>query len=55
MVIRDRVEELIEDLKRHENVSDYFYYIRNLDRDRESFSKLSEVERASRFLYLNKS
>ena len=53
MVIRDHVEELISDLKTHRNESDYFYQIRALDRS-ESYEQLSEIKKASRLLYLNK-
>ncbi len=52
-VIKNNVDELIEDLKKHENNSDYFYAIRDLDRKPE-YKQLSEVERASRVIYLNK-
>lgn len=53
-VIRDNVEELIQELKKYKNKSDFFYYIRNLGRDRKKYNSLSEVERAARILYLNK-
>lgn len=53
-VIQDNVEELIEDLKKHKNEPDYFYSIRELDRDTEVYKKLNPVERASRIHYLNK-
>lgn len=53
-VIRDDVETLIESLKKHENTSDYFYSIRDMDRNKDSYKLLSKVERASRLLYLNK-
>lgn len=53
-VIKDNVDELIEDLQKHENTSDYFYDIRELDRDREKYDKLTDIERASRIHYLNK-
>ncbi|MGI6037281.1 MAG: DNA adenine methylase, partial [Limnochordia bacterium] len=53
-VIRDHVEELIADLKRHRNEANYFYEIRELDRDKEKYSRLSRIQRASRILYLNK-
>ncbi len=52
-VIRDSVEELIEDLGRHKNQEDYYYDMRGLDRKR-SFEKKTQVERASRIIYLNK-
>lgn len=48
-VIRERVEELIEDLRRHANTPDYYYRIRALDPQ-----SLDPVKRASRFIYLNK-
>lgn len=53
-VIRDDVEALIESLKKHENTSEYFYTLRNIDRDKASYQSLSKVEKASRLIYLNK-
>lgn len=53
-VVRDNPHELIESLKQHENSPEYFYRLRNLDRDREAFSALSPVQKASRLIYLNK-
>lgn len=53
-VIRDDVDSLIASLKRHENTSEYFYTIRDMDRDRDSYCLLSKVEKASRLIYLNK-
>lgn len=52
-VIRDNVEELIQDLEKHENTSEYFYELRVKDRTSE-YSNLSNIERASRLIYLNK-
>lgn len=52
-VVRDNVDELIEDLATHENESEYFYKIRLQDRE-EGFDKLSALKRASRVIYLNK-
>lgn len=54
MVVKEKVDELIENLKKHKNEPDYFYDIRSLDREPENFQKLSDIERASRMLYLNK-
>lgn len=34
LVIKNNVDDLIEDLKKHENKSDYYYKIRDLDRDK---------------------
>ena len=53
-VIRDSVDELIEDLKKHKNQAYYFYQLRELDRDPRAFSALTPTKRASRTLYLNK-
>lgn len=53
-VIRDDVESLIESLKKHENTSDYYYSIRDMDRNKEAYQSLSKVEKASRLIYLNK-
>lgn len=52
-MVRDHVEELIEDLATHENESEYFYRIRVQDRE-EGFENLSALKRASRVIYLNK-
>src|SRR5690625_3279190 len=54
-VVRDNINELIELLKVHNknNSKEYFYYIRSWDRE-ESYSTRSAVERAARFIYLNK-
>lgn len=52
-VIKNNVNELIDDLKKHENSADYFYQIRSLDRN-DDFKNLTPVQRASRVIYLNK-
>lgn len=52
-VIRDHTEELIEDLKRHRNLPDYFYAVRALDKNG-GLNQLSAVQRASRVIFLNK-
>lgn len=53
-VIRDDVEALIESLKKHENTTEYFYAVRDMDRDKTSYQALSRIEKASRLIYLNK-
>jgi DNA adenine methylase len=53
-VIQNNVDELINDLERHENTSEYFYSIRDLDRDKGKYEKLSDIEKASRIIFLNK-
>lgn len=52
-VVRNNVYKLIEDLKRHEVSKEYFLEIRNIDRT-EKYTELSNIERASRFIYLNR-
>ena len=53
-VIKEDADALIEHLSLHENTPEYFYRIRDLDRDKDAYAALSDVEKASRLLYLNK-
>lgn len=53
-VIKDNVNELITELKLHKNTADYFYNLREIDRDPNAFFKLSPVQKAARVIYLNK-
>ena len=53
-VIKDNAEELIEDLKKHQNNKEYYYELRRQDRDRMKYERFSPVQRASRMIYLNK-
>jgi len=53
LVVQNNVEKLIDDLYRHEVTKEYFLKLRNLDRT-SHYSRLSDVERASRFIYLNR-
>ena len=52
-VVRDDVYELIDDLNKHKVSKEYFLKIRNLDRT-EKYNSLSDVKKASRFIYLNR-
>ena len=52
-VVRDSVDSLIRDLKKHNHNKDYFYEIRDVDR-LSAFKRWSSVRRASRLIYLNK-
>lgn len=54
-VLRTKPRKLIELLKIHKqnNSKEYFYKIRELDRSKD-YSKLTDVERAARLIYLNK-
>ena len=55
IVIRDNVDELIFELEKHKknDSKEYFYTLREWDRNG-ILEKKSNVERASRFIYLNK-
>jgi len=53
-IIKEDVEKLIKELSKHKNKSEYFYKIRSLDRNKKKFDKLTEVEKAARIIYLNK-
>jgi DNA adenine methylase len=48
-VIKNDVESLISSLKKHQNTKEYFLKIRSKD-----VSKLTDIEIASRFIYLNR-
>lgn len=52
-VVRDTPDELIAHLRQHINSPEYFYNLRMQDRV-PHFAQRSPVERASRFIYLNK-
>ncbi|WP_049802678.1 DNA adenine methylase [Gloeothece verrucosa] len=52
-VIRDSVEELIEDLRQHKNEPDYYYAIRAWDRSPD-YKEKPPIQRASRIIFLNK-
>lgn len=52
--IKNDVEELISDLSKHKNESEYFYEVREMDRRKEIYTNLTSVEKASRMIYLNK-
>lgn len=49
LVLRESVEDLIAQLTQHENTREYYYLVRATDT-----GQLTPVERASRFLFLNK-
>jgi DNA adenine methylase len=53
--IRDDVDSLIKELNHHKskNSKDYYYEIRDWDRS-PSYTKLSPVKKAARFIYMNK-
>ena len=53
-VIKDNVEELISELQTFKNESDYFYDVRDWDRNKTMYEARTAVEKAARILYLNK-
>lgn len=53
-IIQNNLHDLIVSLKKHKNEKKYFYEVRNIDRVPEEFSNLSDIERASRTIFLNR-
>ncbi len=51
-----KFESMCRELNLHEreHSEEYYYKIRNLDRDKKKFSKLADYKRAARTIYLNK-
>ena len=54
-VVKEDVSSLIKELLTYKNDEEFFYKIRNIDRDLKKFNKLSLVKKAARTYYLNKS
>jgi len=54
--IKEQIDELIKALTAHkaQNDEQYFYQVRELDRHRETFVELPDVQKAARLIYLNK-
>jgi DNA adenine methylase len=55
-VIKENVTELIELLNTYKKMNDkeFYYKIRNIDRDSKIFGKLTDIEKAARLIFLNK-
>lgn len=53
-VIRDDVENLILELEKYKNEAECFYKVRDWDRDKVKYGGLSDVAKASRIIFLNK-
>ncbi|MDR3051499.1 MAG: DNA adenine methylase [Oscillospiraceae bacterium] len=53
-VIKTNVEALITALQAFKNEADVFYAVRDWDRDKKKYPSLSDIEKAARILYLNK-
>lgn len=53
LTIKNNVDDLIKDLTKHKNEEEYYYEVREMDRTGE-LERLSNVQRASRIIFLNK-
>lgn len=53
-VIKNDVDVLIEQLKQFQNNKDQFYEIRSWDRNKDKYTHLSDIEKAARIIYLNR-
>ena len=53
-VIKNDVEALITALQGFKNEAEYFYSVRDWDRDKNKYTSFSDVQKAARILYLNK-
>lgn len=53
-VIMNNVDGLIEELKKYKNESEFFYSVRDWDRDKDKYDVLPDIKKAARILYLNK-
>jgi len=55
-VIKENIDDLISLLKNYQkmNDEDCYYKIRNIDRDPQIFNNLSNIEKAARLIFLNK-
>ena len=56
IAIMRQIDELIETLQNHVecNCEEYFYHVREQDRNRDMYEKLTDVQKAARLIYLNK-
>ena len=53
-VIRDSLDELLHELSRFDNKPEIFYEVRSWDRDKFAYSMLSDIKKAARIIFLNK-
>jgi DNA adenine methylase len=52
-VVKENPEQLLKNLRKHQNTESYYYQIREMDRS-PSYSRRKPITKASRFIYLNK-
>lgn len=52
----EKIEKMLNELNSYEteNNEEFYYKIRNLDKDKKAFNKLADYKRAARTIYLNK-
>lgn len=52
----NKFDKMCSELNKHEtnHSEEYYYQIRNLDRDKKKFNRIADYKRAARTLYLNK-
>ena len=52
----DKFNKMCKELNHHETMhsEEYYYEVRNLDRDKKKFNRLADYKRAARTIYLNK-
>lgn len=53
-VVKSNVDMLIDELKKYNNTADKFYEVRSWDRDEVFYAGLTDVQKAARILFLNK-
>ncbi len=53
LTIKNNVEELINELRTYKNEKDFYYEIREIDRT-DKFEKMTNINKAARIIYLNK-
>jgi DNA adenine methylase len=53
-IIKNNVEALITALQGFKNEAEYFYAVRDWDRDKATYSSLTDIQKAARIIYLNK-
>ncbi len=53
-IIKNDVESLISALTEYKNEAEFFYSVRDWDRDKKKYESLTDIERAARMIYLNK-
>jgi DNA adenine methylase len=53
-MVKNDVYTLIDSLRNHKNERDYYYKIRNKDRNPKFFYEMTKLEKVSRFIYLNR-